>query len=299
MSSPLVTVINEELKENLPITDRGLAYGDGIFETMLLENGSIALWGYHYQRLTKGLLALKVPCEEKVLFANLNKAIETYKASNTSEANSTAVVKLIVTRGSGGRAYCPPEEPQIVIAVVVTPLSGDVLEAQEAYQKNGIEVHYCQQAIPIMPSTAGCKTLNQLAYVLAADERQSAVNRGCQEGLMLTEQGHVVEATARNIFIVKKGELYTPELDQCGVAGVLREYIIRELAPKVGVAVNKLPLLKKNIQQAEEIFLCNSVAGIWPVVSCEGQQWEIGPITKKLQLLINNSPSMATAFPES
>ena len=100
----------------------------------------------------------------------------------------------------------------------------------------------------------------------------------CQEGIMLGMQGEVIEAIAHNLFLVKNGELFTPDLSTCGVAGIMRTIIV-ENAQQLSIPVHIETLAVKQLMHADEIFISNSINGIWPICELDGTRFEIGEVT--------------------
>lgn len=274
-----ITTVNGTESQHISLKDRGLAYGDGLFETMLVAQGDIPLWPLHHERLLKGLVHLHIAVESQRLRQSIDTALEQSKAF----PDELFVLKLIITRGESTRGYQVDAQAQSTLITQLSPLFIDTAK------HDGVSIHYCEQAL--MPTTwAGLKTLNQLPYVLAAQER---LNTDFDEGLLFTPEGELIEATARNVFVVKNDKILTPILDQCGVAGVMRRNLTDKIATQIGVEVVEQRLTKKDITDADELFLANSVSGIWPVIQCEQHKWPIGPVTRSLQamchgLFINN-----------
>ncbi len=212
----------------VPFDDRGLAYGDGVFETVLLREGKPVLWSYHLARLRRGCqrLGIPVPCQE-ALYATWQGIAET----------PLEVLKLIVTRGSGGRGYALPESPMPRLLSRRTPF----VPATARWQK-GVTVRLCRLRLGHQPALAGIKHLNRLENVLARGEWQSA---DIAEGLLADMHGELVEATSMNVFWQRQGRIYTPRLDKCGVAGTLRDALIEQgIVREATLPVAALPTLE-------------------------------------------------------
>lgn len=232
--------------DQLPATDRGLAYGDGLFETMRVHHGRLLFPDAHLQRLRSG-------CERLGIRHDLQQW-QTWLAQALSEAAPESVLKLIITRGSGGRGYRPPEAqlPRCIISLHALPAPSGSDPA------NGCSVFVCRQRLAWQPALAGIKHLNRLEQVLASQEFPGS---DWHEGLMLDYGDHVVEGTRSNLFLVVEGALLTPDLSRCGVAGVLREHLLAWFGDRVSVC----DVPASALEAAEEMFICNSVLGIWPV----------------------------------
>jgi 4-amino-4-deoxychorismate lyase len=274
--SPLI-IVNNQPQLAISALDRGLAYGDGVFETMSVNNGDISLWQYHYQRLALGLRRLHIDLKVDRLRIHLQ---STMTAVDAQYRGVNGTLKLLITRGDSVGGYAPPEDSVLTLISFFSPWADDFIDNNQLHQHQGVEVHCCEAYLPINATLAGIKSLNQLPYVLASRERQYLT---AKEGLLFTQSGHVVEATARNIFIVKNKQMFTPALNECGVAGVMRRLIMDDIARISGVKVNELALSKKNLFLADEIFLTNSVSHIWPVVQCDNSRWPVGEVTKTIQ----------------
>lgn len=260
-------LVNGESLDHISVFDRGLHYGDGLFETMRVKDGRIPLWPRHWQRLQTGCTRLKMPLP---LESDLQKDI-----ALLVDGVAEAVIKLIVTRGTGERGYALPARPQPSCILILT----DKAAYPVSHKTEGVRLHLCETRLGVNPSLAGIKHLNRLEQVLARSEWQG---QEYQEGLLLDIDGHVIEGTMSNIFWVKNNTLYTPELSGCGVAGVMRE-IVMQLAQQIDISI-KIGLWSiTELCDAEEIFITNSLIGIWPVSYILNKTFQAGPVTQQLQ----------------
>lgn len=251
--------VNGSAKDSLAINDRGLAYGDGLFETIRLHDGRPLLLQRHLDRLQAGAQRLQIALDRSSLDADI--------AALRPDFPAAGILKILVTRGSGGRGYRPAGDHEPTRILTLHPLPDYGAPAPEA----GIAVFVCRQRLALQPALAGMKHLNRLEQVLASLEWPGDDFR---EGLMLDTDGNVIEGTRSNLFWSEGGRLLTPSLARCGVAGILRGYLLDTL-PDVEV-VEESPLTR--ILRAEQLFVCNSVFGIWPVtqVANAGQVTAIG-----------------------
>ncbi|WP_417223154.1 aminodeoxychorismate lyase [Amphritea sp.] len=275
---PPTTLINGLLEQSLPVADRGLAYGHGLFETITLQQGQPIAWQAHFNRLKAGAERLFIPLTdniEQILLADL--AILLAKQSTQPERQ---VLKITVTRGCGGRGYAVDAGVSInrILQLNAFPSYPDQPSA------NGVAVRLCQTRLAIAPQLAGIKHLNRLEQVLARSEWSAPDIR---EGLVLDTEGYLVEGTMSNLFWCRDGVLYTPQLDRCGVKGIIREQLIR-LAKQQGIQLEEGLFTLGSLCQADEVFVCNSIIAIWPVIQCtladqRQSRWPIGPITQCLQ----------------
>ncbi len=265
-------LINGEEKDTISVYDRGLQYGDGLFETMAVRNGKIHLWERHWQRLAHGCEQLSIALPDK-------KTIE-QEIAMLCNNNNQSVVKLIVTRGEGQRGYSFSDTQEVTRILT----SHSWPDYPENYQVEGVVVRYCDTTISENKKLAGIKHLNRLEQILARNEWDTDE---FQEGLMLTTQGHVVDGTMSNIFAVKDDTLFTPDLYLCGVAGVMRLTIIK-LAKDSGLSVYEKQFNKSELEMADELFLTNSLFGIWPIKRIAKTRFNhVGKITKMLQEKLN------------
>lgn len=254
--------------ESLPVDDRGLAYGDGCFETLRVVRGRAPLAELHLSRLQQGAERLGIDVCPQALRRELNQAL--------AGCSTDAVIKMILTRGSGGRGYRLPSSasPRLLLQTAALPVPGENLRRQ------GLALHLCSLHLSSQPILAGIKHLNRLEQVLARAETDRA---GLDEGLLLNARGCPVELTAMNLFARFADTLWTPALNECGVSGVMRRYLLETLLPTSGfkAAVSERPL--STLRDADEVFACNSVVGILPVRKLGLWQWPVGELTASLQ----------------
>lgn len=263
-------LINGEERTTINISDRGLQYGDGLFETMAVHNGTINLWDDHWQRLKSGCERLLIALPDKKIVE------EEIKFLCKKKSETKFVIKLIVTRGEGQRGYCCSKNQGVtrILSAYSWP------EQPEKNKTEGVSVRYCDTLLSENPRLAGIKHLNRLEQVLARNEWSG---NEYQEGLMLNVNNHVVDGTMSNIFMVKGNQIITPDLSLSGVAGVMRKNIIK-LAEKINLPVCIKKLDKNSLENSDELFLTNSLFGIWPVKSLGDISFpKTGKITKTLQ----------------
>ena len=249
---PLISV-NGVLDAAISPLDRGFAYGDGVFETCRYSHGSIPLWDYHCERLVRSAERLNIPLNEKLLARYLDSMLGFIK----DERIEHAVIKVTLTRGVGGRGYRLPDNVSPTYCIGVFP--GNQLQTE--HYCNGVAVRICNLRLSQTPALAGMKHVNRLEHILARAEWQDEF----AEGLLMDAQDRIIEATVSNLFAVKHNQLFTPDLSTAGVAGIMRRTIIEKLAPAVGLDCYVMDIGLDFLCAADEIFLCNSVYGIWPV----------------------------------
>ncbi|WP_305907222.1 aminodeoxychorismate lyase [Methylomarinum sp. Ch1-1] len=260
-------LLNGESKHCVDVSDRGFQYGDGLFETIEILNGKPLFLSSHLDRLLAGCERLLIPPPDRKIL--------TQEARRMSSEVDHAVLKLMVTRGSGGRGYRQPA------AIHPTRLFSRHPYPQypETLQNQGVAVRFCRNRLGLNPTLAGIKHMNRLEQILARAEWR---DDDIQEGLMLSHEGYVIEGTMSNVFYVKDQRLISAPVERCGVAGIVRSLIFN-LADQHAIEARQDYFLPEQLLQADEIFLTNSIIGIWPVNKLEQQAFTIGPLTKKLQ----------------
>ena len=246
--------------------DRGLAYGDGLFETMAASDGRIRWLDLHLDRLEEGCRRLEIPAPSRSL---LTKEIEAH-----CPRKGRVVVKLIVTRGPGVRGYPPPESPTPtrVLAISQWP------DYPDSYYRHGISVRTCGLRLGENPALAGIKHLCRLEQVLAQLELRG---QPVQQGLMLDASGAVAQGTSSNVFIVAGGELATPSLARCGIKGVMRRVVL-EACRALDIRAEERDVAPAELLGADEVFMTNALFGIWPVTELDGRRFGVGATTERL-----------------
>lgn len=246
--------------------DRGLAYGDGLFETMAACDGRIRWLDLHLDRLEEGCRRLEIPMPSRSLLAS--------EIDASCPRQGRAIVKLIVTRGPGARGYPPPERPTPTRVLAISPWP----DYPESHYRDGIAMRTCQLRLGENPALAGIKHLCRLEQVLAQLELRG---HAVQQGLLLDASGYVVGGTSSNLFVVAGAELATPSLARCGIKGVMRRAVL-EAARTLGMRAEERDFAPDALLEADEIFVANSLFGIWPVTDIDGRRFAAGPTTKRL-----------------
>ncbi len=262
-----MTLVNGIESDTILTGDRGLNYGDGLFETLAVRDGVPLCWNRHISRLAMGCGRLKIPCPPDALLFE--------EATRVCSGLALGVLKILITRGTGGRGYRIPEAltPSRILATHPWP------EFSVSQGLNGVAVRICQTRLGSNPCLAGIKHLNRLEQVLA---RREWSDPGIAEGLMLDPEARVIEGTMSNLFLVTQGRLVTPDLAKAGVAGIMRELVMLEAA-RLGVAVGVAPVTLADVRNADELFLSNSLFGIWPIRSLDGRAYRVGPVGLRLR----------------
>ena len=256
-------LVNGQQSDSVSALDRGLSYGDGLFETIRFENGKVPLWSRHMQRLMFGCERLRIPMPDRELLWQ--------EAQQAGAGLQQFVLRITLTRGLGERGYAPPTVavPTRIVAAFPMPAISSALYI------HGIHLHRCKTMLADQPLLAGIKHLNRLEQVLARAEWNDPV---IGEGLVCDYRGNVISATAANLFAVVDGKAVTPAVDRCGVAGVARAAMLDAFPD---CQVRCLPL--DEVLGASELFLSSSVRGILPVQAVGDTVYAPGPVVRAMQ----------------
>lgn len=242
--------------------DRGVLYGDALFETVLFVDGRAPLWPRHLARLADGCRRLHLSLPDTDALAR--------ECAALCHGIARAAVRIAVTRGVGERGYAPPADPRPTVIVSAAP--APVVPAH--WYADGVRLHVCATRYAVPSALAGIKHANRLEQVLARAEWNDP---GIAEGLMLDSDDHAISATAANLFARIDGKLATPSVTRCGVAGVARAEVLARcdvVARDIGI---------DELARAEEVFLTSSLRGIVPVAAIGSTNYPVGATTRDLQ----------------
>ena len=255
-------LVNGDADAHVAADDRGLCYGDGLFETVLFVRGRAPLWARHMHRLVASCARLSLPAPDLALLAR--------EAEHVSAGLERAVVRITYTRGSGPRGYAFPHGAPAarIVATAAAPA------IPTGWYHGGIRVRACALRLSEQPRLAGIKHLNRLEQVLARAEWE---DDAIVEGILCDAHERVISATAANIFAVIDGRLVTPALERCGVAGVGRAEVLAQHAD-----CDVRDLTMEELLRADEVFLSNSVRGIVPVKALDDRRWKVGATARAL-----------------
>jgi 4-amino-4-deoxychorismate lyase len=265
-------LVNGVAGNSISIRDRGLLYGDGVFRTLRATKGKALHWSLHYLKLQHDCAALGIICPgESILCAELDKVLAQHP---------DGVIKLIITRGQGERGYAPPVEAMPTRIWDVSPLPVYPME----WAEQGIKACVCNLRLSVQPRLACVKHLNRLENVLATTELNDAQLHGEQsaEGLLLDAEGYLIEGTRSNLFLVSQGRLVTPDLSRCGVSGVQRGRVMA-WALQYGMVLQVRDVLLEEALDADELFVVNSVIGLWPIRELEQRHWSHFPVVTQIR----------------
>ncbi len=249
-------LVNGHPADTVDARDRGLAYGDGVFRTLRTQAGLPLWWRDHCARLAADCAALGLACpDEAVLHA------EVCRVAGEAEG----VVKIMLTRGAGARGYALPQVQAVTRVVLSAPLPA---HAQPDAPRD-INARWCDLRLARQRRLAGIKHLNRLENVLARAEWNDPA---IVEGLLCDDLGNVIGGVMSNLLVMKQGELFTPDLAECGVAGVARTRLLRA-APRLGIPTHIDRLPPAAILAADEVMICNSVIGVRRVARLDDVTW--------------------------
>ncbi|MGC5327965.1 branched-chain-amino-acid transaminase [Brevibacillus sp. SYSU BS000544] len=262
-------------KENAKISvyDHGFLYGDGVFEGIRAYNGNVFRLDEHIERLYESALSilLEIPLTQEEM---AQAVVETIRRNNLRDA----YIRLVVSRGNGNLGLDPRScrLPNIII----------IVEQLQLFPKELYETGMRIITVPTRRNKPDAlnpkiKSLNYLNNVLVRIEAHLA---GVSEALMLNSEGYVAEGSGDNVFVVKKGVIYTPPSYVGALQGITRQSII-EIAEKLGYLVKEEPFTRHDVYVADEVFLTGTAAEVISVVEVDGRrikEGKPGPITKHL-----------------
>ena len=260
-------LVNAIAVDAVPATDRGLAYGDGVFRTLAVRNGRPRVWRRQFAKLASDASALGIPCPEE---ATLQAEVQ-----QVAQGEPACAVKILLTRGDAARGYAISAPATATRIVMSSPWP----RHPENWLEQGVTARICRLRLAAQPALAGIKHLNRLENVLARAEWNDPA---IAEGLLLDSKGNVISGTMSNVFIAEAGRIATPELCQCGVAGVTRDRLL-EGARRDGIVCGVEPVSLDRLLASEEVMLVNSLIGVWQVRSIENKSWGPGTLTARVR----------------
>lgn len=260
----LECLVDGEISDQVSAADRGLQYGDGLFEAIKVNGGKPRFWQGHMDRLNAGCKQLGLPVvPQEILLRELK---------TVCAGQPDCLVRIILTRGASGPGYgtTGAGEPNRVVSAHALPI------LLQDYATFGIQARLCELRLGIQPALAGTQHLNRLEHVLARAEWDDS---SIQEGILLDHEDHVIGGINSNIFLVYSGRLLTPRLDRCGIRGVMRGAVLNAFRPRC----EQRRLLLDMLPEAQEVFVCNSMHGVLPITRIGHWEYEIGALTREVQ----------------
>lgn len=268
------------LEENTNVvgpSNRGLRYGDGLFETIKFKNNELILADEHFARLWKGMHLLQFDIPKLFNTENLQQQITLLLKKNKQ---SEARVRVAVIRGDGGLYDAKNNSPIYIIQT--WPLASDPTILNE----NGLQLCIYNDAKKVIDNFCNIKHNNYLPYFMGAI---FAKQQQCNDAIILNNNDRICDSTIANIFIVKDEIIYTPSLAEGCVAGVMRKFILQNIST-TGYALTETKISKEMLLEADEVFLSNSIYNIRWVAAIEEKKYS-NTITRKIfeSLLKTNS----------
>ena len=237
-----IVLINGAKQSKTTVFNRNTQFGDGLFETCVVESKNILFWSYHIARLNKGCQKLGIGnVDESFWLSDIRKALSVSRLNN-------CVVKIMLSRGESLRGYGFESGIKPVRIVIVS-------EMPEIKPRQNLTLDFCDSGYASNPKLAGIKHCNRLEQILARADLKG------DEGIMLDEDSNIISVTQGNIFSIYANTLHTPRLDKCGIEGT-RRAIILEIASELGMQINVGPLSVDELMESDEVFISNSVMEI-------------------------------------
>ena len=261
-----------EANAKVSVFDHGLLYGDGIFEGIRFYNGRVFRLEEHLERLWDSArsICLQVPISKREMAAAV---LETIRQNDLRDG----YIRLLVTRGIGNLGLNPMQckHPSVIIIAATIALY------HESFYRKGLTIVTCatRRSNPAALNPA-VKSLNYLNNVMARIEANLA---GADEALMLNDAGNVAECTADNVFIIKRGQMFTPPITAGALRGITRS-IVFEIAAELGIKITETDITRHDVFIADECFLTGTAAEIIPVIKADGRligNGKPGPITAR------------------
>lgn len=259
-----VCLINGAVADLFAAHNRGLAYGDGLFETVAVADRVPRFWQAHMDRLAAGCERLRISMPAQATLLQETRLV--------AYRQGLCVVKIIITRGRGGRGYRPAIDVPADRVVSAYEFPSGVGRAA----RDGLPARVLSMRLALQPALGGIKHLNRLEQVLAGAELADAPGT---EGILLDTEGYLISALAGNLFLVSGSRLLTPRMDRCGVRGVLRGLILRDFKSRT----EQRRVARAMLADTDEVFTCSAVRGITPLTAINELRWPIGEVTRELQ----------------
>ncbi|MGM5618031.1 aminodeoxychorismate lyase [Klebsiella sp. K5-308] len=250
-------LINGAESETLAVNDRSVQFGDGCFTTARIVRGRVQLLSAHLARLQKACEQLFIPYDDWALLA--------HEMAHLAQPHQDGVLKVIITRGAGGRGYSAAGCVNPVRILSVSPWPEHYLR----WREEGISVTLSPVRLGRNPSLAGLKHLNRLEQVLI---RSHLEQTDADEALVLDSDGWLTECCAANLFWRKGSDVFTPRLDRAGVNGIMRQYILAKLAPSP-FRVVEATMRPEALSEADEVLVCNALMPLVPVRRWNDKRW--------------------------
>lgn len=253
------------IEQGIPVVksdNRGLRYGDGLFETMRMEKGIIRNWDLHMDRLFAGLSSLKFTPSKLFKAEYLLAEIQNLALKN--RVTKQARIRLMIIRGSGG--LFDPENLHSNFIIEATELP----EQYFRFNENGLVIDVFPEARKAVDAYSNLKHNNYLPYAMGAIWAKEHRLNDC---LLLNQYDHICDSTIANIFLIKNATIFTPPLSEAPVAGTMRRFLLEQLKAK-GYSVEETTIGINELLEADEIFLTNAAYGLRWVASFRNKSYQ-------------------------
>lgn len=284
----------DEYRAHISVFDRGLMYGDGLFETIKAMDGCPLFLKEHIDRLKNGARIIGIPLKGLTpLETGIKNGLIARLLKTNGQGSGAACIRITVTRGTpakfGRQSHGPGARPTLTTIIYTRQIDS---KGTVAMQRNGTAAVFIRGLCPAIPFV---KTINFLPNVLAKAE---ALKRKAYEGIFVDEKGRILEGSSTNVFIVSNGVIKTPPVGEGALPGITRGATLK-LAERLGLNAKEEDVLTKDLIESNEAFLTNSVIDIVPLVKAGGKtlgNGRPGPITRVLQAAYASlsSPKIAT-----
>ncbi len=268
MTDSVAILLNGNVEQSLSVHDRGLHYGDGVFRTMRVSQGTPLNGQRQLEHLIGDAHSIGLDSIDKQALAD--------EINTICHDVTNGVLKVVLTRGMSTRGYRYEASASSATRLLILY---PAISYPATYWEKGVQVRLCEMRLAQNPRLAGIKHLNRLEQVLA---RAEWGDDSIAEGLMCDTEDRLIEGVGSNLFVIKGGHLITPDLTRCGVAGLTREMIL-EQAGIFAKSAQVRDVSLNELMNADECFVCNSVIGIWPIRRFEDTVWEVGEMTRTIQ----------------
>jgi len=271
-----VILIDGKKQSKASIFNRNTQFGDGLFETCLVENKKLLFWSNHFERMKLGCDRLKISMIDETLWlSDIKKAFSLMKIDN-------CIVKLVLSRGESLRGYSYKDNIRPIRITIVS-------ELKKNNQDKGFSLEFCNSGYNSNPKLAGIKHCNRLEQVIA----RAGIK--VDDGIMLDENENVVSVTQGNIFCIQGNRLITPNLDKCGIEGTRRAVILK-IAVDLGFDINIKNLSVEELLRSDEVFISNSIQGVGPVNQIEDFVYSKHKITEIISETLKEKSTEDNSF---
>ncbi len=271
-----VILIDGKKQSKASIFNRNTQFGDGLFETCLVENKKLLFWSNHFERMKLGCDRLKISMIDETLWlSDIKKAFSLMKIDN-------CIVKLVLSRGESLRGYSYKDNIRPIRITIVS-------ELKKNNQDKRFSLEFCNSGYNSNPKLAGIKHCNRLEQVIA----RAGIK--VDDGIMLDENENVVSVTQGNIFCIQGNRLITPNLDKCGIEGTRRAVIIK-IAVDLGFDINIKNLSVAELLRSDEVFISNSIQGVGPVNQIEDFVYSKHKITEIISETLKEKSAEDNSF---